>query len=204
MTANVLAARSVALAVKEQARYLGIDDAPFVFGDAETEVVGVVVRAPNYVEGAMTTRVAVDGRDATARLAAMIGASRFRDNLALVFLDGAALGGFNVVDIAKLHEETGVPVATVTRDEPDGVAIEKALRSRFEDADERLAVLRRQPLVEVATAHKPLFVSCAGIGPRDVADAISKCTVRGALPEPIRIAHIVATAVKKGESHGRA
>ncbi|TLZ52301.1 MAG: DUF99 family protein [Methanobacteriota archaeon] len=190
--------------MKEQARYLGIDDAPFVFGDAETEVVGMVVRAPNYVEGALMTRVAVDGRDATARLAAMIGRSRFRDNLALVLLDGAALGGFNVVDIGALHDETGVPVATVTRDEPDSAAIEKALRARFPDAEDRLAVLRRQSLTKVATAYKPLYVSCAGMGPREVAEAIEKCTVRGALPEPIRIAHIVATAVKRGESHGRA
>ena len=190
--------------MKANARVLGIDDAPFSFRDAETEVVGVVVRAPSYVEGVMMSRVAVDGRDATSRLAAMIGRSRFRDNLALVLLDGAALGGFNVVDIAALHEETGIPAATVTRDEPDPGAIEKALRARFPDAEERLAVLRRQGLTKVATAHKPLYVSCAGMGPREVAEAIGKCTVRGALPEPIRIAHIVATAVKKGESRGRA
>ena len=190
--------------MKPQVRILGIDDAPFVFGDAETEVVGVVVRAPAYVEGAMTTRVAVDGRDATDRLAAMIGRSRFRDNLALVLLDGAALGGFNVVDIQELHRQVHVPVATVTRDEPDAAAIEKALRARFADADDRLAVLRRQELGKVATAHKPLYVSTAGIELREAADAIGKCTVRGALPEPLRIAHILATAIKKGESHGRA
>ena len=190
--------------MKPNVRVLGIDDAPFAFGDAETEVVGVVVRAPNYVEGVMMTRVAVDGRDATARLAAMIGRSRFRDNLALVLLDGAALGGFNVVDIDALQAETGVPIATVTRNEPDGAAIEKALRARFADADDRLGVLRRHELRKVETKHKPLYVSCAGIGPREVAEAIQKCTVRGALPEPIRIAHIVATAIKKGESHGRA
>ncbi len=190
--------------MKAQARVLGIDDAPFTFGDAETEVVGVVVRAPSYVEGVMTTRVAVDGRDATAKLAAMIGRSRFREAVTLILIDGAALGGFNVVDIGALYEEVGIPVATVTRDEPDAAAIEKALRARFPDAEERLAVLRRQDLVKVATAHKPLYVSCAGMGMPDVADSIQKCTVRGALPEPIRIAHILATAIKRGESHGRA
>lgn len=190
--------------MKAQARLLGIDDAPFTFGDAETEVVGVVVRAPSYVEGAMTTRVAVDGRDANAKLAAMIRRSRFREAVVLILVDGAALGGFNVVDIQALHEEIGIPVATVTRDEPDLEAMEKALRARFPDADERLAVLRRQNLAKVPTAHKPLYVSTAGTSTREAAEAIAKCTVRGALPEPLRIAHIVATAIKKGESHGRA
>lgn len=188
--------------MKPQVRVLGVDDAPFSFRDPETEVVGVVVRAPGYVEGVMMARVAVDGRDATARLEAMIGSSRFREGLALVLLDGAALGGFNVVDIATLHDAIGIPVATVTRKEPDPVAIEKALRARFPDAEERLAILRRQKVVRIPTAPKPLFVSCAGMGPRDVAEAIALCTVRGALPEPLRIAHLVATAVKRGESRG--
>ncbi|HEV8595952.1 MAG TPA: DUF99 family protein [Thermoplasmata archaeon] len=190
--------------MKAQGRLLGIDDAPFRFGDAETEVVGVLVRAPNYVEGAMTTRVAVDGRDATAKLAAMIQRSRFREVVTLVLIDGAALGGFNVVDIEALYQETALPVATVTRDEPDVAAMEKALRARFPDAEERIAILHRQKLFTVDTGHKPLYVSCAGMAPREVGDAIQKCTLRGAIPEPIRIAHIVATAIKKGESHGRA
>lgn len=190
--------------MKSQFRVLGIDDAPFAFGDAETEVVGVVVRAPSYVEGAMTTHVAVDGRDATARLAEMLGRSRFLDNLAVILLDGAALGGFNVVDIEALHRAVGVPVATVTRDEPDQAAIETAIRARFRDADERLEILHRQGLVQVLTAHKPLYVCCEGMPASEIADAIRKCTIRGALPEPLRIAHLFATAIKKGESRGRA
>lgn len=188
---------------KPQFRVLGIDDAPFSFRDPETEVVGVVVRAPGYVEGVMTTRVTVDGRDADARLAAMLGRSRFRDNLALILLDGAALGGFNIVDLDALRAATGIPVATVTATQPDPGAMEKALRARFEDADERLAVLRRHKLAKVETAHKPLYVAAVGLGLRDLADAIRRCTVRGSVPEPLRIAHLVATAIKKGESHGR-
>ena len=63
---------------------------------------------------------------------------------------------------------------------------------------------RRKKIVDPPPAQKPIYVSAAGIGMRELAEAIRLCTVRGAIPEPIRIAHIVATAVKKGESHGRA
>jgi endonuclease V-like protein UPF0215 family len=187
---------------KPQFRVLGVDDAPFTFRDPGTEVVGVVVRAPSYVEGLMVSRVAVDGRDATDRLAAMIGGSRFRDNLALVLIDGAALGGFNVVDIAALHEAIKVPVATVTRKAPDTASMEKALRARFEDAEERLAVLRRQTLTKIPAGQASLHVSCAGMETRALAIAIGRCTVRGTVPEPLRIAHLIATAIKKGESRG--
>lgn len=187
---------------KPQFRVLGIDDAPFSFRDPQTEVVGIVLRAPGYVEGVLMDHVAVDGRDADERLSAMIRRSRFRDNLALILLDGAALGGFNIVDLDSLHAETGIPVATVTGKEPDAGAMEKALRARFEDADERLALLRRHKLTPIWTSHKRLYVACIGMDAKDLSDAIARCTVRGSVPEPLRIAHLMATAIKKGESRG--
>ena len=58
--------------MKAQVRVLGLDDAPFRFGDARVPVVGVVVRAPNYVEGVLTASVAVDGMDANDVLAERI------------------------------------------------------------------------------------------------------------------------------------
>lgn len=190
--------------MKPQARILGIDDAPFRFGDEFVPVVGVIVRAPNYVEGVITTRVHVDGDDATQALENAIARSRYRIGLALVLLDGAALGGFNVVDIDALHHAIRVPVATVTRRRPDLGAIERALRARFTDWQVRLRVLKSKDLVPVQTAHKPLYATAAGLSEPELREAIRRCTVRGALPEPLRIAHLVATAIVRGESKGKA
>ena len=190
--------------MKAQSRILGVDDAPFTFTDEHVPVVGVVVRAPSYVEGVMTTRVHVDGTDATDVLSSAIGRSRYRRGLALVLLDGAALGGFNVVDIDALHESAKVPVATVTRERPDLVAMERVLRRKFDDWERRLEVLRRHELIRVETPHKPLYATVAGLEPHDLTEAISLCTVRGALPEPVRIAHLIATAIVRGESKGKA
>jgi uncharacterized protein len=190
--------------MKPQFRVLGVDDAPFQFTDEHVPVVGVVLRAPSYVEGVLTTRVHVDGTDATDVLVDAIGRSRYREGLALVLIDGAALGGFNVVDIDALHEAIRVPVATVTRDRPDIDAMERILRKKFADWEARLEILRRKELIEVKTPHKPLYATAAGIEPRDLAEAIHRCTVRGALPEPLRVAHLIATAIVKGESKGNA
>jgi len=49
-----------------------IDDGPFQFSDESVPVVGVVVQAPAYIEGVLTTLAEVDGHDATERIAAMI------------------------------------------------------------------------------------------------------------------------------------
>jgi hypothetical protein len=190
--------------MKPHARVLGIDDGPFSFGDVRAPLVGAVVRLPNYVEGVMARSVAVDGKDANDVIAEMLATSRYRDGLKLAILDGAALGGFNVVDIGELAERAGVPFATVTRDKPDMAKIDAALRANFDDWKERLAVLRKRKLSKLDTGHKPLHVACAGIEFGEASEIIRASIVRGALPEPLRIAHLIAAAVAKGESRGRA
>jgi len=190
--------------VKPHSRILGIDDAPFRFTDESVPVVGVVVRAPSYVEGVLTASVAVDGADATDVLRERILASRYREGLALVLLDGIALGGFNLVDLDVLHTAIGVPVATATRERPDLRAMVAALRSRFPDWKARAELLQRHPLWAIETGHRPLYAAAVGIGRSDLAEILARCTVRGTLPEPIRLAHLIAAAIVKGESRGRA
>src|SRR3989442_2751938 len=190
--------------MKAQSRILGVDDAPFTFTDEYVPVVGVVMRAPSYVEGVLTTRVHVDGTDGTDALASAISQSRYRKGLGLILVDGAALGGFNVVDIDALRESTGVPVATVTRERPDLDAMERVLRRKFPDWERRLEILQRKELIRVETAHKRLHATVAGLPPPELTEAIHRCTIRGALPEPVRVAHLIATAIVKGESKGKA
>lgn len=183
---------------------MGIDDGPITWDDAETEVVGVVMRGGAYVEGVLRTQVRVDGDDATAQLTALLQKSRYLQQLQCILLDGVSLGGFNVVDLDALHEAVSVPVVTVTRDLPDKIAIEAALRKHFPDAERRLALLQRHELLRVETAHNPVWVKAIGLGLDDVRDVLRMTTVRGAIPEPLRLAHLIAAAYKNGESRGRA
>ncbi|MGQ0536503.1 MAG: endonuclease dU [Methanobacteriota archaeon] len=188
--------------MKSQTRVLGIDDAPFRFGDATTDVVGVLLRGKEYVEAVLRTNVEVDGTDATEKLEAMLLGSRYREQVSAVMVDGIALGGFNVVNLARLHDVLGVPVMSVTRDRPDLAGIEAALRKHFDDWERRL-VLMQVPLHKVETDHNPVYVGVHGMPPRDAGALVRATTVRGVIPEPIRVAHLVATAYKTGESYGR-
>jgi endonuclease V-like protein UPF0215 family len=185
-------------------RVLGIDDSAFSFDEREVVVVGAVVRLPNYLEGVLKTTVEVDGTDATDRLREMIGGSKYRENLAAVLTDGIAVGGFNVIDIQTLSSDLGVPVATVTRDRPDLESMKAALKAKFEDWERRFDLISRTELHEVETEHNPMFVQVVGEEIQNIKELIVKSTVLGVLPEPIRMAHLIATAIKTGESHGRA
>lgn len=190
--------------MKAKSRFLGIDDAPFRFSDETVPVVGVVVQAPSYIEGVLTTLVEVDGHDGTDRIAEMVSGSRHQEGLAMVILDGVAVGGFNVIDIDRLQAAIRRPVVTVTREKPDLAAIERALKRRFDDWEDRLAQMRRHDVEAVRSSGGTLWVSYVGADRDAVREALGLTTIRGNLPEPLRIAHLVAAGIARGESKGRA
>ena len=78
------------------------------------------------------------------------------------------------------------------------------MRKHFPDWERRLEVISRKRLREVQTEHKPLLVSSIGMEDHEVDLLISRSIVRGAVPEPLRVAHIIASAMARGESRGRA
>ncbi|HEV8361722.1 MAG TPA: DUF99 family protein [Candidatus Thermoplasmatota archaeon] len=190
--------------MKPEVRVLGIDDGPFTWEQGHADVVGVLMRAGSYVEAVMRTRVAVDGEDGTQAMLNMILGSRYREAIQVVMLDGVSVGGFNVLDLDAMHQALELPVMTVTRDPPDRDAIEAAVRKHFPDAERRIALLQRHPLHRVDTAHNPVWVKAVGMGLEDARDLVRATTVRGALPEPLRLAHLIAAALHFGESRGRA
>jgi len=190
--------------MKEQVRVLGIDDAPFHFKEGKVPVIGALMRGHDYLEAVMATEVTVDGDDADQAIERMIVGSRYRDQIGLVLVDGVALGGFNVVDIGSLHERTGLPFATITRDRPDLDAIRSALQKHFDDWQERMNVISRLPIHTIDTDFSPIFATFIGVDEATFELMVRRSTVRGTIPEPLRVAHLIATAWVKGESYGRA
>jgi len=95
-------------------------------------------------------------------------------------------------------------VVTVTRRKPDLAAMETALRRRFDDWEERLHVIRRHGVESIRTTHGSLWITYAGTTSVEVREAVRLTTVRGVLPEPLRVAHLVAAGIVRGESRGRA
>jgi len=189
--------------MKPHVRILGIDDSPFTFGDGKALVVGALVRIPDYLESVMKTEVTVDGTDSTDRLIEMISGSRYRDQIKLIMIDGIALAGFNVIDIGKLNSELRTPVITITRDRPDLDKISAALKKHFENWSELYSMITRHELKQIKTEHNPVFACGLGLAWSELEQLVRASTVKGVVPEPIRIAHLISTAMLRGESYGR-
>lgn len=186
--------------IKRQARVLGIDDGPFdKFRDKETIIVGTVFRGGEFLDGILSTKITIDGEDSTKNIFHMVNKCKFVTQLQLIILDGIAVGGFNVIDIQKLHEKTNIPVMVVMRNMPNIEKVKTTLN--------QIGMEEKIKLIE--KAGKPikinnLYVQLAGID-KEKAKEFLRLTLKNAqVPEPIRIAHIIASGIVKGESYGKA
>jgi endonuclease V-like protein UPF0215 family len=190
--------------MKQQIRLLGIDDSPFSFNEKYTNVIGVIMRGGEYLEGVIQKQVSVDGDDATFVCIGMIKNTRHKKQLRAVLLDGVSLGGFNVVDIKEICDSTNLPVITITRDKPDFKKIKIALKKNFYDWEKRFNIMKSGKIHKIETKHNPIYVKCCGIEISDTKEIIKLSTIRGVVPEPIRVAHIIASGITRGESYGKA
>lgn len=179
---------------------VGIDDGPFDRSRrGDVLFVGTVCAGPR-LEGVLRGTVRKDGSNAGDRIASLVAGSRFAEHLQLVMLQGIALAGFNVVDLHGLHARLGLPVLVVARHRPNLAAIRSAL------LDHVAGGRRKWALIEKAGPMEPLaglFVQRAGVTLAQAELVIERTAVNGKLPEPLRLAHLVAGALVTGESRGR-
>lgn len=179
---------------------VGIDDAPFrPRHRGDVAIVGAVFSA-DRLEGVLTSTVRRDGANATDRIAAMVGGSRFHEHLGAVFLQGIAVAGFNVIDIQRLHGALGLPILVVARQQPDPDAIRNALLDHVPGGQ------RKWRLIERAGSMEPmenLWVQRAGLHAEQARELLKKFTFHGHLPEPLRTAHLIAGGLATGQSRHR-
>jgi len=176
-------------------RFLGIDDS---FAGERCCLVGCVM-CEGYVEGFLYEEIEVDGLDSTEKIVKMVKRSKFREQIRCVFLPGITFGGFNLVDIQKLFELTGIPVVVVMRRMPELREFYSAIEN-LEMAELRKEIARRAGEIRRLSN---LYVQTCGIDFDEAEKLIRAATLKGYIPEPVRIAHLVASAIIHGESRGR-
>jgi hypothetical protein len=180
---------------------IGIDDAPFSRAHrGDVAIVGAVLTRKR-LDGVVISAVRRDGRNATEKIAEMIESSAFDAHVQAVLLQGIALAGFNVVDIHELARRLSRPVLVIARYEPDLAAIRRALLGRVPGGPRKLA------LIEKAGPMEPLagvLVQRAGLSLAQAGRCLGDLRLHGKIPEPLRLAHLIAGAIASGHSRGRA
>jgi endonuclease V-like protein UPF0215 family len=182
---------------------IGFDDAPFARAHRGDVLVVGIVCARTRMDGVVSTRVRRDGTNSTERFAAAVLGSGFRRHLHAVLLQGIAVAGFNVVDIHALHAQLELPVLVVARRAPRLDLIRAAL---VDGSRPVRGGARKWELIERAGPMEPLgplFVQRAGLDLALARKIVEATTLHGHVPEPLRMAHLVAGGVTTGRSRGR-
>ncbi|HJN56690.1 MAG: DUF99 family protein [Candidatus Woesearchaeota archaeon] len=185
---------------KKEIRVIGIDDAPFnKFKKGKVRVIGTVFRGGTLLEGVLSTKVSIDGNNATEKIADMINKSKFKLQLQCIFLDGIAVGGFNIIDVKELNKKTKLPVIVIIRKRPDINNIKKIL--------EKLNKKSKIKLLEKAGPITPIgniYIQLTGLSIGKAKEILKIACTRSLIPEAVRISHLIASGITYGESRGKA
>lgn len=177
-------------------RVIGFDDAPFVRRSSDAVAVAGVVCGGTRFEGMVWGQIQLDGWDATDTLCQLLIGSKFLPQIHLVLLDGISMGGFNVIDLPLLAKRLKRPCVAVMRRYPNLLAVEHAVR-QLPEPEKRLDLISRAGKIY---PYPPFYFQVQGASPEVIAAALKRLTDRGHVPEALRIAHLIASAVIKGES----
>jgi len=186
--------------IKPEIRVLGVDDGVVIpHSKGLVDVVGIVFRGGYWLDGVMRTEIEVDGLDATEKIASMIIESPHYKQLRVIMLSGITFAGFNVVDIKELYSKTGLPVIALTRDLPKMEEIKQALENLPEKEKRWKAILNAGEIFEVQTreGEEPIYMQIAGIEREDAEKIVKITSTRSNIPEPLRVAHIIASGLTK-------
>lgn len=182
---------------KKAVRALGIAES-FVKGVSQRSVLaGVVMRADRVLDGFGFATVTVGGMDATDQIIALH-ASLHRDDINVLLLNGCVISWYNVIDLHRVAAATRRPLLCVTYEASEG--LDPYFLELFpEDGPHRVEVYHknggRTPLT-LPTGHT-VYLRFLDMTLDEATGLLRKFTLHGAVPEPLRVARLLARSLMK-------
>lgn len=174
-----------------------------VFGIAEcfrktnafSIVAGVSYRRDRIIDGVYVTKTRVGGLDATQKVIELVKGSGRKD-INVMMLNGCIISWFNVIDIGEVYEKTRIPVICVSYEKSEG--LEKYIKEYFPGDNLRLSLYKKlgeRKLVYIKSTGKYVYIRSAGLPMNEVRTVLDAVTFSGKVPEPLRIAQMVARSI---------
>ncbi|MDP2765988.1 MAG: DUF99 family protein [Candidatus Methanoperedens sp.] len=192
--------------IKPKIRILAIDDSalktPYL-NMGNVTIIGTFFRGSEQLDGVLRSEITKDGMDATDIITRMIKNSKYCSQIRVIMLDGVTYAGFNPVDIKRLYDETDIPVIVFMRSCPDFEKIRLALE-HLAETEKRWEIIQRAGKIYKVAQENPVFIQCCGIDKESAVEIVRMTSIHSNIPEPLRVAHLIATGVVLGESTGKA
>jgi endonuclease V-like protein UPF0215 family len=143
------------------------------------------------IDGITFGRATMSGDDATDEILRLY-KSLGRDDVVCIMISGLVISMYNIVDGQRIFDETQVPLIAVTFEESRG--LEETIKQRFQNWEAKMALYNRLGSREKITLRtgKTLFIRYWGLSQRKAVSLLNSFTLQGSIPEPIRVAKLVA------------
>ncbi len=192
--------RGASTNAKHSACCTGIDDGPFPpktpKKNSYAPLVAAQLRGPR-LSRLITSWITVDGLDGTERAEVLLEKSPESP----VLLSGVTFGGFNLIDPVRIYSRFRVPTIVVVGSRPNNRSVKRALVNHFPDWRERWEIIRSLgPLRTVRTvpAEPPIFYEALGCSAKEAKVILIGNAWVSRVPEPIRVAGLVARGLFGG------
>ena len=185
--------------LKRFSNIIAFDDAPFISEPGScVKIVGSVFADLRF-DGVLIGEIEKDGTDAAEKIVKLLTGSKFAEHAQLIMIQGIALGGFNVVDVFFLNQQLGLPILVVARKVPDMDSIRKALISHIAGGKEKWAIIEKLGPME---SVENVYVQRVGLSLSQATNVVKRFAIHSHIPEPIRVAHLIAGTIANGQSRG--
>jgi len=180
---------------KKGIRALGIAESFHANGTTNRSILaGVVMRSDMIVDGFVFGSTMINGDDSTAQIISLHQNLR-RNDINLVMIGGAVISLYNIINIEEVGRSIGLPVISVTFEKSEGLdeAIKRHFPSDWEDKIKAYEKIGDRNEVKLWTGHSA-YVRYYGLQLDETKKTLDKFLKQGAVPEPIRLAQLLARA----------
>ena len=186
---------------KKGIRVLGIAES-FRREEEKSVLAGVVMRSDFFIDGVAFAKITVGGMDATEGILHIF-ESLQRADINVTMLNGCVISWFNIVDMKKVYEKLRIPLICVTYEESEG--LEGHIKKHFEE-DERDRRIKAYKKLGDRTPMRlrnnyEVLIRFLGMEKSEAGAILKKFTSHGRVPEPLRVARIIARATFKIQNH---
>ena len=156
---------------------------------------GVVMRRDFMIDGFVFGGATIKGDDATENIIKMYD-ELSRPDVNYLLISGSILSMYNIVDIKKIHALLKIPVIGLTYNDSSGIdeSIKFHFPNSFESKIELYSKLGKREKITLNKTFE-VFVRCEGCDLHDARYLLNELTLNGSLPEPIRVAQLLANSL---------
>jgi len=167
----------------------------FTLNSKKSILAGVVMRRDFVIDGFIFGKATLAGNDATCEILKMYEKLE-RPDISYILISGIIISMYNMIDIKKIYEKLQIPIIGVTYNDSPG--IENAIKHHFPDSfDEKISEYKKlgnREKITLKTSHD-VYVRNEGCSISEVKFLLNELTIQGSLPEPLRVAHILANTL---------